>query len=138
MIFREENNAEITSGEVLDAHAQKVKHYPEVPRVLETLKRQGYILGIASRTGEIDGANQLLQLFNWDKYFTYKQIYPGCKVNHFNKIRKDSGIEFDEIIFFDDEQRNIQDLTRKGVMSVLVKSGVNAKVVDDAIANFGS
>ncbi|XP_047114090.1 magnesium-dependent phosphatase 1-like isoform X5 [Schistocerca piceifrons] len=72
-------------GNVVDAAGRKVPYYPEVPTVLEHLKAQGYTLAVASRTGEIRGANQALQLFNWDKYFTYKEIYPGCKVNHFNQ-----------------------------------------------------
>ena len=37
------------------------------------------------RTGEIDGAEQLLHLWDWNKYFTYKEIYPGSKVTHFAK-----------------------------------------------------
>ncbi|XP_046998688.1 magnesium-dependent phosphatase 1-like isoform X5 [Schistocerca americana] len=63
-------------GNVVDAAGRKVPYYPEVPTVLEHLKAQGYTLAVASRTGEIRGANQALQLFNWDKYFTYKEIYP--------------------------------------------------------------
>jgi magnesium-dependent phosphatase 1 len=69
----------------MDATGDKVRFYPEVPKVLDKLQRDGYELGVASRTGEIDGANQLLELFNWNSYFKYKEIYPGCKVTHFNR-----------------------------------------------------
>lgn len=72
-------------GHIIDAHGQKIKYYPEVPSILKTLNDDGYILGVASRTSEIDGAKQLLKLLDWDKYFKYKEIYPGCKVEHFNK-----------------------------------------------------
>lgn len=71
------------NGNVYDMHNKKVKFYREVPKVLEELKTKGYLLGIASRTSEINGANELLKLFDWDKCFMFKEIYPGCKVKHF-------------------------------------------------------
>jgi hypothetical protein len=37
------------------------------------------------RTDEIRGAKQLVDLFGWEKYFKYKEIYPGCKKTHFKK-----------------------------------------------------
>lgn len=42
-------------------------------------------IGVASRTSEIQGAEQLCELFDWNKYFKYKEIYPGSKVAHFNQ-----------------------------------------------------
>jgi magnesium-dependent phosphatase 1 len=72
-------------GNVVDATGDKVRHYPEVPKVLDSLQKDGYELAVASRTGEINGANQLLELFDWNRYFKYKEIYPGCKVTHFNR-----------------------------------------------------
>jgi magnesium-dependent phosphatase 1 len=69
----------------VDATGHKIRFYPEVPKVLSTLLKDGYEMGVASRTGEVRGANQLLELFNWNKYFKYKEIYPGCKVTHFNQ-----------------------------------------------------
>lgn len=72
-------------GQVLDRYNKKVKYYSEVPKVLEWLHGKGYVLAAVSRTGEIQGANQLLALFDWDKYFTYKEIYPGCKITHFER-----------------------------------------------------
>lgn len=71
--------------QITDSYGMKIKCYADVPEVLEKLHREGYTLAIASRTGEIEGANQLVQLFNWNKYFTYKEIYPGSKVRHFDK-----------------------------------------------------
>ncbi|XP_050312106.1 magnesium-dependent phosphatase 1-like isoform X2 [Anthonomus grandis grandis] len=124
------------NGDVLDAHGSKVKFYPEVPGVLKSLKEEGYELGVASRTGEIKGANQLLDLFGWDKYFTYKEIFPGSKVTHFNNIKKQSKYQFENMLFFDDESRNIYDLERLGVVSVLVKHGVTQQVVDEGIQKF--
>lgn len=73
------------NGDIVDTFNAKIKCYPQAPQVLQKLHMEGYILGVASRTSEIDGANQLLKLFDWDKYFTYKEIYPGCKITHFTR-----------------------------------------------------
>ncbi|CAG2159388.1 unnamed protein product [Oppiella nova] len=129
--FRTDQN-----GKVVDAYGQKVKYYPEVPEVLQTLSLMGYTLGIASRTSATEEAEQLLDLFDWNKYFTYKQIYPGCKTTHFNRIHKDSGVRLSQMIFFDDEIRNIRDLKAKGVTSILVKDGVNKRVISEGIKTF--
>lgn len=74
-----------SNGNIVDSFGKTIKCYPEVPQVLETLIKEGYQLGVASRTGEIDGAKQLLKLFDWDRHFRYKEIYPGSKVTHFNR-----------------------------------------------------
>ncbi|XP_018323153.1 magnesium-dependent phosphatase 1 isoform X1 [Agrilus planipennis] len=121
---------------IMDAVGSKVSCYPEVPQVLKQLSEDGYKLAAASRTGEIHGAFQLLDLFGWNKYFNYKEIYPGSKVKHFNQFRKQSGIEFKDMLFFDDEHRNIADLERIGVVSILVKNGVNKNVVEQGLAEY--
>ena len=64
---------------------KKVDCYNEVPFVLDSLHKEGYEMGIASRIGGVDGANQLIELFDWNKYFKYKQIYRGCKITHFEQ-----------------------------------------------------
>ncbi|XP_031826076.1 magnesium-dependent phosphatase 1 [Nomia melanderi] len=123
-------------NDVVDAHGQIIRYYKEVPEVLKRLSDEGYELGVASRTSEISGAKQLLNLFNWEKYFKYKEIYPGCKVAHFSKIQKASGTDYKDMIFFDDEHRNIVDVGKLGVTCIFVKNGVNCSLVENTLKNF--
>lgn len=74
-----------SNGTITDRHKEVIECYPEVPEVLKSLHKNGYTLAVASRTSEVKGAKQLIELFGWDKYFTYQEIFPGCKVTHFKK-----------------------------------------------------
>ena len=125
-----------SGDKVYDRCKHQVKHYPEVPEVLNKLKSLGYELAIASRTSATDDAESLLQLFNWNQYFTYKEIYPGMKTKHISSICKDSGAKYDQLLFFDDEHRNIRDLTAINVCSILVENGVNLNTIQHGIDTF--
>lgn len=56
-----------------------------MPEILENLHNEGYQMAVASRTGAIEEAYSLVELFDWNKYFQYKEIYPGSKVTHFDR-----------------------------------------------------
>ncbi|GFW60398.1 magnesium-dependent phosphatase 1 [Trichonephila clavipes] len=129
--FRKDKN-----NRIVDASGKKIKCYPDVPGILQKLKNDGYILGIASRTEWPEGAKKLIQLFDWEKYFTYKEIYPGRKTTHFERMHKASEINYSDMLFFDDEQRNILDLKRVGVTSILVPDGVNKHIIEETLQNF--
>ncbi|CAH1780038.1 unnamed protein product, partial [Owenia fusiformis] len=70
-------------GKIYDNYNKHIKPFPDVPNILEQLHSEGYKLGAASRTTCTDEAKQLVKLLDWEKYFHYKEIYPGCKVAHF-------------------------------------------------------
>lgn len=53
-----------------------------------------------------------------------------------NRISKKCNIKLEEMIFFDDEQRNIVDLERLGVVSILVKNGMTMPVLINGLKKF--
>ncbi|XP_011642055.1 magnesium-dependent phosphatase 1-like [Pogonomyrmex barbatus] len=123
-------------NKIVDAHGRTVRYYTDVPDVLKQLSEEGYELAVASRTSEIKGAKQLLDLFGWKRYFKYFEIFPGSKVTHFSNIQKSSQIDYKDMLFFDDETRNITEIGKLGVHAILVRNGVSHHVVEDALRSF--
>lgn len=80
----------------------------------------------------------MISLFGWSKYFKYREIYPGSKTSHFKNFLQNAGFSYNEMLFFDDEQRNIDDIEPLGVTSVLVNPdvGINTKLVEDGLQKF--
>jgi magnesium-dependent phosphatase 1 len=75
----------------------------------------------------------LLGVLGVDKLFDYMEIFPSQKYAHFKKykkhslshlcfshvipsssIKKSSGIDYSDMLFFDDEYRNIRDISKLG------------------------
>lgn len=52
------------------------------------------------------------------------------------RISKACKVELEDMLFFDDENRNISDLERLGVVSILVKNGMTIKVLMDGLKTF--
>ncbi|XP_050540551.1 magnesium-dependent phosphatase 1-like [Daktulosphaira vitifoliae] len=127
-----------SSGKIEDKRGQIIKCYPESSKVLEFLSLNKISISIASRTGEVDGAEQLLKLFGWNKFIQNKQIYPGSKVTHIKRISKATNVDLEDMVFFDDEHRNIVDLERLGMVCVLVKKGITMNVLMDGLKKFDS
>ncbi|XP_034950883.1 magnesium-dependent phosphatase 1-like [Chelonus insularis] len=121
---------------VIDSNGRKIYCYKDVPNLLKKLFENGFQIGVASRTSEIQGANQLIELFGWTKYITYREIYPGKKTTHFQKIHESSNVSYENMIFFDDENRNIEDVSKLGVQSILVRDGVTKTIVEKALQKF--
>ncbi|XP_078062511.1 magnesium-dependent phosphatase 1, partial [Mustelus asterias] len=124
------------TGKVIDSVGRTIKLYPEVVEVLQTLKRDNIQVAAASRTGEIAGANQLLSLFNLDAYFIQKEIYPGSKVTHFGRLKQQTGLQYSEMIFFDDERRNIVDVGKLGVLCIHVPDGMTMSLLKEGLERF--
>jgi magnesium-dependent phosphatase 1 len=65
-------------------------------------------------------------------YFDHMQIYPGSKTTHFERIHRDSGIEYEEMLFFDDESRN-KNVEALGVTMQLIRDGVTRDEIDRGV-----
>ena len=53
-----------------------------------------------------------------------------------SRIASDSGQPLSQMLFFDDEHRNIRDLEGIGVVSILVQKGVTKNVIKEGLKAF--
>ena len=67
--------------------------------------------------------------------FDYLEIYPGSKTTHFEKIHEKSRVEYEEMLFFDDESRN-RNVEVLGVVMWLVRDGVSREEIDRGVESW--
>lgn len=127
---------------VLDRLGESYSFYNDVPSILYALPTLGVKVGVASRTCAPDLAREMLKLLHIhppagaegaskkvaktrkaiELFDAGLQIYPGSKITHMQKLHKDTGVPFEEMLFFDDESRN-RDTESLGVTMWLVRDG---------------
>ncbi|CAH8644889.1 unnamed protein product [Dicrocoelium dendriticum] len=124
-------------GFVYGSDGSRYVTYPDSDAILRAVhEHPDILLACASRTAAIDIARNMLRLLNWDVLFDYMEIYPGSKVQHFQRFRKLSGVAFESMIFFDDEERNIVEVGRLGVQTHLVPRGIDLSLFQLALKQF--
>lgn len=124
---------QLPDGRVFDSADREIRLYEDVLDILEMLENRGLQIALASRTSAPSWANRLTKLLGIDPFIQYREIYPGSKIQHLNNIARDSAITFGDMVFFDDEHRNIHDAKGIGVESIHVPNGVNYEMVLSAI-----
>ncbi|EDU41039.1 magnesium dependent phosphatase 1 [Pyrenophora tritici-repentis Pt-1C-BFP] len=104
--------------------------------------KKNILIAAASRTSAPDLGREMLKLLRIPRtsgssrsaieYFDHLQIYPGSKTTHFQRIHRDSGIEYEDMLFFDDESRN-KNVEVLGVTMQLIKDGVTRDEIDRGV-----
>ncbi len=124
-------------GRVFDAADAVVHPYECIPGSLEDLGAAGFELGIASRTTQPKWARELLDLLGLRRHFSYEEIYPSSKLRHFAELKASTGYDYSEMLFFDDEMRNIEEVGELGVRCVHVRNGFRRELLDAEIRLLG-
>ncbi|MFN3188877.1 MAG: magnesium-dependent phosphatase-1 [Aureliella sp.] len=120
-------------GRVVDSRGAQIRLYPDVEWILNECEKRGIEMGIASRTEQPKWAAELLERLKIRDRFQYEEIYPTRKTKHFGAIQRESGVELSNMVFFDDEIRNIHDISAIGVHSVFVERGINRELFENAL-----
>jgi len=118
-----------SDGKLLDQENRWIRLFPDTIPLLSTLFQKDVIIASASRTYSPENADQLLHLLGIKRFFHHQENYPGSKVAHLKAIQSKYSQPFNQIYFFDDEQRNIDDALSLGVISTLVEDGISAAQV---------
>jgi magnesium-dependent phosphatase 1 len=112
------------NGKLFDQGNRWIRLYDDIITIFHELKQKDKLIVAASRTYEPGWAQDLLHLFDIDKYFDKKEIYPASKILHFKEIKNYFKVPFEQMVFFDDEYRNIEAVGQLGVQTVFVRDGI--------------
>ncbi|CAN0921147.1 Magnesium-dependent phosphatase 1 [Linum grandiflorum] len=112
--------------------------YPHAKGILYALKDKGIDLAIASRSPTPDIASTFLDKLSISSMFPTQEIFSSWthKTEHFQKIHSRTGVSFNSMLFFDDEDRNINTVSKMGVTSILVGNGVNLGALREGLTRF--
>ncbi|ODV90189.1 hypothetical protein CANCADRAFT_43866 [Tortispora caseinolytica NRRL Y-17796] len=113
------NNGKAVQGR----HGVTAEFYPEVPDVLRSLKASGIKIVAASRTHTPETARQMLRELRVHgqraiDYFDALEFGTGSKISHFERIKKKFDVDYSQMIFYDDEERNRDVQRQLGVLFV--------------------
>lgn len=141
---------------MLTRHGDSFGFYPDIPSILYSAHSRSLPLALASRTHAPDLAAKMLKLLHVPtpaaasttdqtatnssaaapveagKFFKYKEIFPGDKKTHMRNLKSSSGVDFEDMLFFDDETRN-RNVESLGVTFWLVRDGVSTQEVDNGV-----
>ena len=93
-------------------------------------------MALASRTEQPTWAKELICLLGVDKRFQLAEIYPSTKLKHFAALNASSNVDYQDMLFFDDESRNIVEVSTLGVTSIHVTAGMTERVFQDGLARW--
>ncbi|KAH9314833.1 hypothetical protein KI387_023460, partial [Taxus chinensis] len=122
----------------LRSSSDKPSLYPQAKGILSALKEKGVSMAIASRTPTPATARAFLNKLGITSLFTAMEIYPSWshKIEHFQNIHQKTGVPFNSMLFFDDENRNIEAVSKMGVTSIWVGNGVNIEALKTGLRRF--
>ncbi len=126
------------SGKVSDRTGRHVRLYDEVHAILNHCDDRAIPCAVASRTEQPDWARELLELLEITHRFAFAEIYPTTKLKHFAALREISRIDYQNMLFFDDERRNISEVSTLGVTCIHVADGLTGNIFQDACRRFSN
>lgn len=121
---------------VEDRTGRHVRLYDDIHDILDHCDNHSISIGLASRTEQPSWARELLEHLEVTHRFDFAEIYPSSKLRHFAALKRASGIAYEEMLFFDDEMRNINEVSRLGVTSIYVRDGMTAELFYQSLDAF--
>uniref|UniRef100_A0A7N0T6L1 Magnesium-dependent phosphatase 1 n=1 Tax=Kalanchoe fedtschenkoi TaxID=63787 RepID=A0A7N0T6L1_KALFE len=89
-------------------------------------------MAISSRSPTSEIAKRFLNKFGIRSIFVAKTR----KREHFDKIHWTTGVPYSRMLFFNDENRNIEVVSKMGVTSIYVNNGVNLRALREGLLSF--
>lgn len=135
-----------SNDELRDKAGTRVRLYDGVALAVRDSIRASAILGVASTTDEPKWAIECMSKFviemDETRYTLHElfrhnsEIYKGLKRNHLKAIKERTGVEFEDILFVDNEYGNIRTVEALGVCCYYASDGLTARAWREALHKF--
>lgn len=112
-------------GGATDVHGSRINLFPDVRDIISNIQECGIPIAAASSTTAPKASRELQKVLQIYDNFDFSEIYPKRKFSHFESLQRKSQVDYKDMIFFDDEQWNISDITTLGVTCVHITDEVN-------------
>ena len=131
-----------SDGCVLTARGERLDLFPAARSALADLNDAGVAVAIASRASERAWALEIMSLLHVDSKRTVADvvggspvvIQGGSKTKHLKHISHETGIPLSEMVFYDNERTNIQDVEKLGVCCVYCPRGLKDGVYREGLS----
>ncbi|KAI8895021.1 magnesium-dependent phosphatase-1 [Globomyces pollinis-pini] len=129
------------SGRVTDKAGEEVFLFPDIYPIMRELVDLQIPVAAASKTEYPKWAHQCLKLIDidgqsLDSIVIHKEIYPKNKTNHFKKLKETTGYEYKDMLFFDNERWNIEDIKPLGVTCIHCPDGMTLQHFETGLKLF--
>eukprot|EP00873_Tetraselmis_striata_P002178 jgi/Tetstr1/422442/TSEL_013280.t1 len=137
------------TGVLTDGSGEEVRLMGSSRRILAELandpKWKDTAIAYVSRTPQPEWSRQCLRLIDiakgsgavsMDELGEHQEIYAGEKTAHFQRIHEQSGIDYKDMIFFDNERRNVVDMQQLGVTCVHAPDGMTDEAWEMGLRQF--
>jgi len=128
-------------GCVLTARGERLDLFPAARSALSELADAGVQVAIASRANEREWALEIMRLLRVDSKRTLADVVGGApvviqggtKTKHLKHIAHESGVPLSEMLFFDNERTNIQEVEKIGPTCCYCPRGFKDGVFRDGL-----
>jgi len=136
------------NGDLVDCRGQNVRMLGAVPQILYELKMdskwESSTVAVASCTDEPSWADECMRKFEIGGGFCIKdaiqvlEITKGNKQGHLRRISESTGVPLEQMLFFDNERWNCEQVAALGVSVSYCPDGVTSRVWERALSCFPS
>ncbi|XP_046674067.1 magnesium-dependent phosphatase 1-like isoform X2 [Homalodisca vitripennis] len=111
--------------------------YPETHACLDALQKMGYVLAAVCNCKVPRLAENLLDTFDLTRYFAYQVCSEWDKVSHLETLHAQSGVDFEDMLYFDyDLRENIPLFDLNITFCPVDDRGISMAVVTKALEIF--
>lgn len=121
---------------VMDRYNRTFRPYPDVPIIFKTLYKLKYQIAVATRGFRNRRFTGLLRYTELLKYLKYHFCYPLSQRRNLHEIRRESGIDFSDMLYFDDEITGCLDASDLNLTAILVLDGMNMATLNKGFEVF--